>query len=66
MILLLIIYLINPDRQKENDWDSALEYWNSLPSDVDAKYDKYIEINCADLEPVVTYGTESWNGCKHK
>ena len=51
-------YLFDKPRSpKENDWDSALEYWNSLPSDVDAKYDKYIKINAADLEPMVTYGT---------
>ena len=51
-------YLFDKPRSpKENDWDSALKYWNSLPSDVDAKYDKYIKINAADLEPMVTYGT---------
>ena len=51
-------YLIDKPRSpKENDWDSALKYWNNLPSDIDAKYDKYIEINAADLEPMVTYGT---------
>ena len=51
-------YLFDKPRSpKEYEWDSALEYWNSLPSDIDAKYDKYIEINAANLEPMVTYGT---------
>ena len=31
-------YLFDKPRSpKENDWDSALKYWNSLPSDIDAK-----------------------------
>ena len=51
-------YLFDKPRSpKENDWDTALKYWNNLPSDIDAKYDKYIEINATDLEPMVTYGT---------
>ena len=51
-------YLFDKPRSpKEYEWDSALEYWNSLPSDIDSKYNKYIEINAADLEPMVTYGT---------
>ena len=51
-------YLFDKPRSpKEFEWDSALEYWNSLPSDIDSKYHKYIEINAADLEPMVTYGT---------
>jgi 3-isopropylmalate/(R)-2-methylmalate dehydratase large subunit len=39
------------------DWDDALEYWKTLPSDEGAAYDKRVEINAGDLEPYVTWGT---------
>lgn len=38
-------------------WERSVEYWRSLPSDDDAIYDKVIEINAADIEPYVTWGT---------
>jgi 3-isopropylmalate/(R)-2-methylmalate dehydratase large subunit len=39
------------------DWDKAVEYWQSLPSDDGAQYDKTITLNAADIEPQVTWGT---------
>jgi 3-isopropylmalate/(R)-2-methylmalate dehydratase large subunit len=39
------------------DWDKAVAYWKTLPSDEGAKYDTEIVLNAADLIPQVTWGT---------
>jgi 3-isopropylmalate/(R)-2-methylmalate dehydratase large subunit len=39
------------------DWEKALAYWKTLHSDADAVFDKVIELNAADIEPQVTWGT---------
>ncbi len=39
------------------DWDRAVAYWASLPSDAGAQYDKEIILNAADIAPIVTWGT---------
>ncbi len=46
-----------PFAPKGEDWEAAVEYWQSLPSDAEADFDKTVEINAADLEPFVTWGT---------
>lgn len=38
-------------------WDQAVEYWQTLPSDSDAVFDKEVAIAVDNLEPVVTWGT---------
>jgi 3-isopropylmalate/(R)-2-methylmalate dehydratase large subunit len=38
-------------------WDAAVEYWRTLQSDADAKFDKVIQIDASSLEPFVTWGT---------
>lgn len=38
-------------------WEKALIDWRSLPSDPGATYDRTIEIDVSNLEPMVTYGT---------
>ncbi len=43
-------------------WDDALAYWKTLYSDADAKFDKEININAADIEPMITYGTNPGMG----
>src|SRR5579862_159552 len=40
-----------------DDWDKAVAYWRSLPSDADAAFDKVIEIDASQLCPFVTWGT---------
>ena len=51
-------YLKNaPLAPKGEDWEDAIKYWNSLKSDNDAKYDKYIEIDVSKIKPMVTWGT---------
>jgi 3-isopropylmalate/(R)-2-methylmalate dehydratase large subunit len=39
------------------DWDKAVAYWRSLPSDEGAVFDKVVEIDAAQLCPFVTWGT---------
>jgi 3-isopropylmalate/(R)-2-methylmalate dehydratase large subunit len=39
------------------DWDKAVAYWRSLPSDDEAVFDKVVEIDAAQLCPFVTWGT---------
>jgi 3-isopropylmalate/(R)-2-methylmalate dehydratase large subunit len=42
---------------KGRDWDQALAYWRSLPSDPDAVFDREVEIDMAQVAPQVTWGT---------
>jgi 3-isopropylmalate/(R)-2-methylmalate dehydratase large subunit len=39
------------------EWEKAVGWWRSLPSDSDAKFDKVIQIDAAQLCPFVTWGT---------
>jgi len=39
------------------DFDAAVERWRSLPTDEGASFDSEIEIDAADLAPMVTWGT---------
>ncbi len=39
------------------DWDAAVAYWRTLPSDADATYDKTITLEAAMIVPTVTWGT---------
>jgi len=38
-------------------WDQAVEYWRTLHSDPDAVFDRVVEIDAADIEPQVSWGT---------
>ena len=38
-------------------WDKKLKEWKELYSDADAVFDKEINIDAADIEPMITYGT---------
>jgi len=49
---------------KGEEWDKAVAYWKTLPSDEGAVYDKTITINAAELEPMITYGTNPGMGMK--
>ena len=40
-----------------DNWIKALEWWESLPSDENAIYDKKISIDASKLVPTVTWGT---------
>jgi len=43
-------------------WEKKLEEWKQLYSDADAVFDKEIHINAADIEPMITYGTNPGMG----
>jgi 3-isopropylmalate/(R)-2-methylmalate dehydratase large subunit len=42
---------------KGEDWERALEYWNTLPTDEGATFDKEVVIRAEDLVPYVSWGT---------
>ncbi|WP_294198553.1 3-isopropylmalate dehydratase large subunit [uncultured Sphingomonas sp.] len=39
------------------DWDKAVAWWRTLPSDAGARYDKSVVLNAADIAPSLTWGT---------
>ncbi|WP_394646731.1 3-isopropylmalate dehydratase large subunit [uncultured Sphingomonas sp.] len=39
------------------DWEKAVAWWRTLPSDVGARYDKSVVLNAADIAPSLTWGT---------
>ena len=41
----------------EEQWEEKVKEWKELFSDHDATFDKEIFINAADIEPMITYGT---------
>jgi 3-isopropylmalate/(R)-2-methylmalate dehydratase large subunit len=46
-----------PKSPKGDNWEKALSFWKTLYSDKDAKFDKEVNINGSDIEPLVTWGT---------
>ncbi|MCD9185378.1 MAG: 3-isopropylmalate dehydratase large subunit [Pyrinomonadaceae bacterium] len=42
---------------KGKNWEKAVEYWQTLKTDDDAKFDKVVEIEAETLAPFVTWGT---------
>jgi 3-isopropylmalate/(R)-2-methylmalate dehydratase large subunit len=46
-----------PKSPRGNNWDKALAFWKTLYSDKDAKFDKEVNINGNDIDPLVTWGT---------
>ena len=42
---------------KGENWNKALAFWKNLNSDEDCKFDKEINIEGKDIEPLVTWGT---------
>lgn len=47
---------------KGEDWEKAVEEWSKLRSDDDAVFDKEITFDAADIEPMITYGTNPGMG----
>ncbi|XDZ62262.1 3-isopropylmalate dehydratase large subunit [Alphaproteobacteria bacterium LSUCC0396] len=51
-------YLANrPMTPKGENWDRAVAYWKTLPSDANARYDVEITLAAEDIAPTVTWGT---------
>ncbi len=46
-----------PMSPKKENWDKALEYWNTLKSDEGARFDKEVNLDGKDIKPMVTWGT---------
>ena len=44
------------------DWDKAIAYWKTLKSEEDAIFDKELLFDAADVEPMITYGTNPGMG----
>ncbi|MFN3267507.1 MAG: 3-isopropylmalate dehydratase large subunit, partial [Deinococcales bacterium] len=51
-----------PYAPKGEAWDKAVAYWNTLPSDSDAIFDREMFLDASSLEPMVTYGTNPGQG----
>ena len=44
------------------DWDEAVAYWKTLPTDEGASYDAEVNLDANELEPFVTWGTNPGQG----
>lgn len=51
-----------PYTPKGADWDKAVAAWKELKSDDDAIFDKEVSFNAADIELMITYGTNPGMG----
>jgi 3-isopropylmalate/(R)-2-methylmalate dehydratase large subunit len=45
-----------------SDWDDAVAYWKTLPTDDDAVFDAEVFLDADELEPFVTWGTNPGQG----
>ena len=56
-------YIEGRDRApKGADWDAAVEYWKTLKTDDDARFDAEVVIDASTLSPFVTWGTNPGQG----
>lgn len=53
-----------PYAPRGEEWSKKLAYWQSLPSDSDAEFDKEFIFDAGDIQPMVTYGTNPGMGIK--
>jgi 3-isopropylmalate/(R)-2-methylmalate dehydratase large subunit len=51
-----------PHAPKGKDWEDAVAYWRTLPSDEGAVYDAEVFLDADELEPFVTWGTNPGQG----
>ena len=51
-----------PNAPQGEAWDKAVEEWSRLKSGDDAVFDKELSFNAADIEPMITYGTNPGMG----
>jgi len=45
-----------------NQWEKKVNHWKNLYTDEDAIFDKELQIDAADIEPMITYGTNPGMG----
>jgi 3-isopropylmalate/(R)-2-methylmalate dehydratase large subunit len=56
-------YLKGKDKAPKNEkWDNLLLYWKTLKTDADAVFDKEYHFDAADIEPMITFGTNPGMG----
>ena len=46
-----------PMAPKNEDWDKAVNWWKTLPSDAGAKFDKIVDIDATKVSQTITWGT---------
>jgi 3-isopropylmalate/(R)-2-methylmalate dehydratase large subunit len=51
-----------PHAPEGADWDAAVEYWKTLPTDDGAKFDAEVFLDANTLDPFVTWGTNPGQG----
>jgi 3-isopropylmalate/(R)-2-methylmalate dehydratase large subunit len=51
-----------PHAPKGQDWEDAVAYWRTLPTDEGAAFDAEVFIDANELEPFVTWGTNPGQG----
>lgn len=51
-----------PKAPQGADWDAAVARWRKLPSDEGAAFDRTETVSAADLEPMITWGTNPGMG----
>ncbi len=47
---------------KGDDWDKAMAFWKTLPTEDSAEFDKEVTFDAANIEPMITYGTNPGMG----
>lgn len=47
---------------KDREWDKAVAYWRTLPTDEGATYDHTVTLDANSLAPMITYGTNPGMG----
>ncbi|WP_292828231.1 3-isopropylmalate dehydratase large subunit [Microbacterium sp.] len=51
-----------PHAPQGQDWEDAVAYWRTLPTDEGAAYDAEVYLDADELEPFVTWGTNPGQG----
>ncbi len=51
-----------PRAPRGADWETAVAYWRTLPSDPGATYDHTVVLDANELTPMITYGTNPGMG----
>jgi 3-isopropylmalate/(R)-2-methylmalate dehydratase large subunit len=46
-----------PYAPKAAQWEQAVAFWRKLPSDPEARFDREVALEAADIAPMVTWGT---------
>ena len=51
-----------PHAPEGDDWDAAVAYWKTLPTDEGATFDAEVFLDANELEPFITWGTNPGQG----